>query len=166
MTAADGAGATRFTTPSDREIAVTRVFDAPRQLVFEAWTKPDHITSWMLGPEGWAMPVCDVDLRPGGAWRFVWRGADGQQMGMNGVYREVAPPERMVFTETWGGDWPPTLNTVVLADQDGGTRLTYTVLYVSTGARDASFSTGMSEGMTQSLDRLAAYLAQAQPSQP
>jgi uncharacterized protein YndB with AHSA1/START domain len=160
MTAADRPGATTFTAPSDREIEATRVFDAPRELVFDAWTRPAEITDWMLGPEGWTMPVCDVDLRPGGEWRFVWRRADGKEMGMNGVYREVAPPERMVFTETWGGDWPPTLNTVVLTDENGGTRLTYTVLYVSTGARDASFSTGMSEGMSQSLDRLAAHLAQ------
>jgi uncharacterized protein YndB with AHSA1/START domain len=152
---------TTFAAPSDREIAVTRLFDAPRELVFDAWTKPGHITSWMLGPEGWTMPVCEVDLRPGGVWRFVWRGAGGKEMGMDGVYREVDAPERMVFTESWGGDWPPTLNTVILTEEDGKTRLTYTVLYVSTGVRDAAFSTGMTEGMTQSLDRLAAHLATA-----
>lgn len=159
MSAAKDAGATTFTTPSDREIAVTRVFDAPRALVFEAWTSPAHITDWMLGPEGWTMPVCEVDLRAGGPWSFVWRRSDGRELRMDGVYREVAPPERLVFTEAWGGDWPETLNTVVLVDEDGGTRLTCTVLYVSTGARDASFSTGMTEGMSQSLDRLAAHLA-------
>jgi uncharacterized protein YndB with AHSA1/START domain len=161
MTPADGTGATTFTTPSDRELAVTRVFDAPRALVFDAWTRPEHIASWMLGPDGWSMPVCEVDLRSGGAWRFVWRSADGRELRMDGVYREVSPPERMVFTEAWGGDWPLTLNTVVLAEEDGRTRLTYTVQYVSTGARAAAFSTGMSEGMSQSLDRLAAYLAEA-----
>lgn len=162
--AGDEPRSTTFSAPSDREIAVTRVFEAPRALVFDAWTKPERITAWMLGPEGWTMPVCEVDLRPGGVWRFVWRGAGGKEMGMEGVYREVEAPERMVFTESWGGDWPPTLNTVILAEEDGGTRLTYTVLYVATGVRDAAFSTGMTEGMTQSLDRLAAHLAEAPPA--
>jgi uncharacterized protein YndB with AHSA1/START domain len=164
MSAADEPRATKFSAASDREITVTRVFDAPRALVFEAWTKPERIKSWMLGPEGWTMPVCEVDLRPGGVWRFAWKGAGGKEMGMDGVYREVDAPERMVFTESWGGDWPPTLNTVILAEEEGKTRLAYTVLYVSTGARDAAFSTGMTEGMTQSLDRLAAHLADAQPA--
>jgi uncharacterized protein YndB with AHSA1/START domain len=163
MTAPGKPRETTFAAPSDREIAVTRLFDAPRELVFEAWTDPARITRWMLGPEGWTMPVCEVDLRPGGVWRFVWHGSDGRQIGMEGVYREVEAPERMIFTESWGGDWPPTLNTVVLTEEDGKTRLTYTVLYVSTEVRDAAFSTGMTEGMTQSLDRLAAHLASAQP---
>jgi uncharacterized protein YndB with AHSA1/START domain len=88
----------------------------------------------------------------------VWRDADGRELGMQGVYRQVSRPDRLVFTETWGGDWPETLNTVLLAEEGGRTRLTYTVEYVSTGARAAAFSTGMSEGMTQSLERLAAHL--------
>jgi uncharacterized protein YndB with AHSA1/START domain len=154
---------TTFSTPSDRELAATRVFQAPREAVFEAWTRPAAITSWMLGPDGWSMPVCDVDLRPGGAWHFEWRGPDGRQLGMDGVYRDVSPPGRLVFTEAWGGDWPHTLNTIVLAEEDGGTRLTYTVEFVSTDARAAAFSTGMSQGMTQSLDRLAAHLAATRP---
>ncbi len=149
---------TTFTTPSDREIEMTHVVDAPRALVFEAHTSPEHVPNWMTGPSGWTMPVCEIDLRPGGEWHFVWRGDDGTEMEMRGEYREVEPPARLVNTEAWGGDWPETLNTVVLADEDGGTRLTCTVLYVSTGARDASFSTGMTEGMSQSLDRLAAHL--------
>jgi uncharacterized protein YndB with AHSA1/START domain len=150
---------TAFSTPSDRELAVTRVFDAPRAVVFDAWTNPGRIKDWMLGPEGWTMPVCEVDLRDGGVWRFVWRSSQGREMSMQGVYREVEPPWRMIFTETWGGDWPPTLNTLILEDEGEKTRLTCTVEYVSTGARAAAFSTGMSEGMTQSLDRLAAHLA-------
>jgi uncharacterized protein YndB with AHSA1/START domain len=149
---------TTFSTPSDRELAVTRVFAAARAVVFDAWTAPARMQDWMLGPEGWTMPICEVDLRDGGVWRFVWRGADGRELAMQGLYREVSPPGRLVFTETWGGDWPETLNTVVLADADGGTRLTYTVEYVSAGARAAAFSTGLGEGMTQSLDRLAAHL--------
>jgi uncharacterized protein YndB with AHSA1/START domain len=154
---------TTFSTPSERELAVTRDFDAPRALVFDAWTNPERIKDWMLGPDGWTMPVCEVDLRDGGAWRFVWRSGQGREMSMDGVYREVVPPARMIFTESWGGDWPPTLNTVILEEEDGKTRLTLTMEYVSTHARAAAFSTGMTEGMTQSLDRLAAHLAEARP---
>ena len=78
---------------------------------------------WMLGPDGWTMPVCEIDLRPGGAWHFVWRGSDGTEMEMRGVYREIAPPERLVTTESWGGDWPETLNTLVLTEEDGKTTI-------------------------------------------
>ncbi len=112
MPAATKVGVTTFTTPSDREVAATRVVDAPRRLVWEAWTSPEHVPHWMLGPEGWTMPVCEIDLRPGGAWHFVWRRSDGTELGLRGVYREVTPPERLVHTESWGGDWPETLNTL------------------------------------------------------
>src|SRR5829696_3261798 len=119
---ANKVGATTYTTPSDREVVATRVFDAPRRLVWEAWTTPAHLQQWMLGPEdGWTMPVCEIDLRPGGAQRFVWRKADGAEMEIRGVYREVTPPERLVFTESWGGDWPEALNTLVLTEEEGRT---------------------------------------------
>jgi uncharacterized protein YndB with AHSA1/START domain len=146
------------TTPSDREVVVTRVFDAPRTLVFDAWTRPEHLPHWMLGPEGWTMPVCEVDLRPGGARRSVWRRADGAEMEISGVYREVARPERLVSTESWGGDWPETLNTLSLAEEHGRTTITLTVLYPSKEARDAALQTGMTDGMSQGFDRLDAYL--------
>jgi uncharacterized protein YndB with AHSA1/START domain len=81
---------------------MTRVFDAPRGLVWESYTNPAHPPNWMLGPEGWTMPVCEIDLRPGGSWHFVWRKADGSEMEMRGEYREVTPPERLVQTESWG----------------------------------------------------------------
>jgi uncharacterized protein YndB with AHSA1/START domain len=149
---------TTFTTPSDREIVATRIFDAPRRLVFAAWTNPEHLPHWMLGPEGWAMPVCKIDLRPGGAWHFAWRKSDGTEMEMRGVYREVTPPERLVSTESWGGDWPETLNTLLLTEENGRTTMTNTVLYPSKAARDAALKTGMREGMTMSFDRLAEYL--------
>src|SRR5690349_21012801 len=93
--------ATTITAPSDREIVITRTFAAPRELVFQAYTQPKHIQRWMLGPEGWTMPVCENDLRPGGTWRFVWRNDDGTEMEMRGIYREVVPPERIVNTEAW-----------------------------------------------------------------
>jgi uncharacterized protein YndB with AHSA1/START domain len=146
------------TTPTEREIVMTRVFDAPRRLVFEAWTHPEHVPNWMLGPAGWTMPVCQIDLRPGGAWHFVWRRSDGTEMGMQGVYREVVPPERLVNTERWGGDWPETINTLLLAEEDGKTTASLTILYPSKEARDAALKTGMMEGVSESFARLAELL--------
>jgi uncharacterized protein YndB with AHSA1/START domain len=151
-------GATTYTTPSDREFAMTRVFDAPRQLVWDAWTNPEHVPHWMLGPEGWTMPVCEIDLRPGGEWHYVWRRADGTRMEMRGAYLEVKPPERLVSTENWGGDWPETTNTLTLSEKDGKTTMTMTVLYPSKEARDAAMKTGMTDGADVSFDRLAEHL--------
>jgi uncharacterized protein YndB with AHSA1/START domain len=136
----------------------TRVLDAPRRLVFDALTSPEHVPHWLLGPEGWTMPVCEIDLRPGGEWHFVWRGPDGTEMEMRGVYREIVPPERVVNTESWGGEWPETLNTVVLSEEEGKTTLTSTVLYPSKEARDAALATGMEEGWSASYERLDGYL--------
>lgn len=158
MTTASKAGATTYTTPSDREMMSTRVFNAPRRLVFEAYTSPKHVPKWMLGPSGWTMPVCEIDLRPGGAWHFVWRRADGTEMEMRGVYREVTPPERLVSTESWGNDWPETLNTLVLSEKDGKTTMTLTILYPSKEAREAANQTGMKDGMSLSFDRLEEHL--------
>ena len=158
MTATSEA-ATIFTTPSDLEIRATRVFDAPRELVFDAWTNPEHLPHWMTGPDGWSMPVCEIDLRVGGAWHFVWRRDDGSEMEMNGVYWEIAPPERLVATESWGGDWPETVNTLVLTEEAGRTTVTQTTLFPSLEARDAALETGIKTGMTLSFNRLAAYLA-------
>jgi uncharacterized protein YndB with AHSA1/START domain len=158
MDTTNSVGATTFTMPSDREFAMTRVFDAPRRLVWEAWTNPEHLLHWLLGPPGWTMPVCEIDLRPGGAWHFVWRHDDGTEMEMRGVYREITPPERLVTTESWGGDWPETLNTLTLTEEDGKTTITQTVLYVSKDVRDAALRTGMKDGVSTSFDRLADYL--------
>jgi uncharacterized protein YndB with AHSA1/START domain len=151
--------ATTLTTPSGLEIVITRLFAAPRRLVWQAWTSPEHVPRWMLGPQGWTMPVCEIDLRPGGAWRFVWRRADGTEMEMRGVYQEIVPPERLVCTERWGGNWPETLNTLLLAEQAGKTTITQRMLYPSTEARDAALKTGMAEGVSESFDRLDEYLA-------
>jgi uncharacterized protein YndB with AHSA1/START domain len=158
MAATSRAGETIVTTPSDREIVMTHVVDAPRALVFEAHTSAEHVPNWMLGPSGWTMPVCEIDLRPGGAWHFVWRRADGTEMEMRGEYREVTPPERLVSTESWGGDWPETINTVTLSEEDGKTTITQTVLYPSQEARDAALETGMKDGVSQSFDRLAEHV--------
>jgi uncharacterized protein YndB with AHSA1/START domain len=155
---ASKAGTTMITTPSDREVVMTRVFNAPRRLVWEAWTNPEHVPHWLLGPEGWTMPVCEIDLRPGGGWHFVWRKTDGTEMGMRGAYREVTPPERLVSTESWGENWPETLNTLVLSEEAGKTTVTQTILYPSKDARDAALKTGMKDGADQSFDRLDDYL--------
>ena len=104
------------------------------------------------------MPVCEIDLRPGGSWHFLWRRADGTEMGMRGLYKEVVPPERLVSTESWGGDWPETINTLTLTEEGGKTTVTQRVLYPSKEARDAALKTGMKDGVAASFDRLAAYL--------
>ena len=147
-----------LTLPSDREIVLTRVVDAPRRLVWEAWTDPRHLPRWMTGPEGWTMPVCEIDLRPGGAWHYAWRGADGTEMAMRGTYREVVPPERIDSTESWGGDWPETIVTLTLAEEGGKTTVTQRVLYPSQEARDAALKTGMKEGMAAGFDNLDKHL--------
>jgi uncharacterized protein YndB with AHSA1/START domain len=157
--AATKVGETTLTTPSDRELVVTRVFDAPRELVWEAWTNPEHVPNWLLGPEGWTMPVCEIDLRPGGSWHFVWRKNDGTEMEMRGEYREVDPPARLVNTESWSGDWPETVNTVAFDEENGKTTVTITVLYPSQEAREAATATGMETGMNRSFDLLDDYLS-------
>ena len=151
-------GETTFTTPSDREVGVTRVFDAPRELVWKTYTEPEHLRQWMLGPDGWSMEVCEIDLRPGGASRFAWRTDDGSELTIAGVHREVEPPERLVSTESWGPEWPEALNTIVFSEEDGRTTLSITVLYPTQEARDAALATGMTDGMTMSLDRLEEIL--------
>jgi uncharacterized protein YndB with AHSA1/START domain len=150
-------GETTFTTPSDREIEMTRLFDAPRELVFDAFSNPAHVPHW-FGPRGWSVPVCEIDLRPGGSWRYVLRGPDGEEMGMSGVYKEIAPPERIVTTESFD-DYPgESLNTLTLTEEDGKTRYTVTVLYADMETRDAVLASGMSEGAAETLQRLAEHL--------
>jgi uncharacterized protein YndB with AHSA1/START domain len=150
----------KVTTPSDREIAITRVFNAPRHLVFDALTKPELVKQWLLGPPGWTMPICEIDLRVGGAFRYVWRKQDGTEMGMGGVYREIAPPERLVGTERFDDPWykGEAVGTHVLVEQDGKTTLTLTVLYESKEVRDGVLKSGMERGVEASYDRLAELL--------
>jgi uncharacterized protein YndB with AHSA1/START domain len=151
-------GETVYETPSDREVVTIRAFDAPRELLWEVWTSSEHLPNWLLGPEGSTMPVCESDLRVGGAWRFVWRHADGTEIGMTGEYREITPPERLVSTQSWGGDWPETLNTLVFTEDGERTIVTQTILYPSLEARDAALATGMQKGMDTGFQRLDAYL--------
>jgi uncharacterized protein YndB with AHSA1/START domain len=152
----------KVTTPSDREVMMTRVFDAPRKLVFKALTTPELLKRWLTGSPGWTMEVCEIDLRVGGTYRFVWRGRDGIQMGMGGVYREVVPPERYVGTELFDEAWYPggAIVTTSLAEQDGKTTLTLTVLYESKETRDAVLKTPMEQGVAMGYDKLEALLGE------
>jgi uncharacterized protein YndB with AHSA1/START domain len=153
----------KVTTPTDREIAMTRAFDSPRRLVYEALTKPELVQRWLLGPPGWTMPFCEIDLKVGGRFRYVWRKSDGQEMGMGGVYREISPPDRLVHTELFDEDWTggETLVTTVLTEKAGKTTLTTTVLYASREIRDAILKSPMEQGVAASYDRLEALLATA-----
>jgi uncharacterized protein YndB with AHSA1/START domain len=145
----------QVSTPSDREIRMTRLFDAPRALVFEAMTKPEHVKRWWgrLG-DGYSVPVCEIDLRLGGAWRFVNRHPKGEAV-FYGVYREIAPPERLVFTEIY--EPFPDVESVVTSlftEENGKTRLTVTALYPSVDVRDMVVKTGMAKGAAVSYDQL------------
>jgi uncharacterized protein YndB with AHSA1/START domain len=145
----------KATTPSDREITLTRLFDAPRDLVFEAMSKPEHVRRWWgILDDQHSVIVCDIDFRVGGAWRFVGRGPRGEY-GFHGVYREIAAPERVVFTEIF--DPFPDAESVVtsmLTEERGKTRLTVTALYPSLEVRNMVLKTGMEKGAAISYDRL------------
>ncbi len=154
-------GNLKLTTRGDREIVITRVFDAPRKLVFDAFTKPELVKQWLLGPDGWSMPICEIDLKVGGKYRYVWRrDKDGTEMGMGGVYREIVAPERVVATEKFDQSWYPgeAVGTFVLVEQGGKTTLTQTILYESREARDGVLKSGMEKGVVASYDRLAKLL--------
>jgi uncharacterized protein YndB with AHSA1/START domain len=146
-------------TPTERELVITRVFNAPRHLVFDALTKPELIRRW-YGPAGWAMVICEIDLRVDGAWRFVSRRPDGKQIGQRGVYREIVAPARLVNTESWE-DWNPgeLLVTTVLVEDAGTTTLTVTSLFPSQEVRDMLIKSGMTSGAAETYDKLAACLA-------
>jgi len=154
-------GTLKVTTPSDREIDMTRVFNAPRRLVFEALSKPELVKQWLLGPPGWSMPVCEIDLRVDGAYRFEWAGPDGAKMGSRGVFLEVVVPERFVATERFDEPWYPgeAVVTNVLTEHHGKTTLTLTVRYESREARDNVLKTPMDKGVGMSYDLLERLLA-------
>jgi len=151
----------QVTTPSDREVRITRVLDAPRQLVFEAYTKPELLKRWLGVHSGFTLDVCEIDLRVGGSYRYVWRGPEGFEMGMRGVYREIVPPERIVATETFDQSWYPgsAVGTVSFVERDGRTTLTITMLYDSKDARDEVLKSPMEQGMAAGFDKLAELLA-------
>ena len=167
VTSAANSETFEVTTPGEREIRMTRLFDAPRHLVFEAMSRPEHISQWWgrLG-EGYSVPVCEVDLRPGGAWRFVNRHPNGEA-GFHGVYREIAPPERVVFTEIFD-PFPDSESvvTAVLTEENGKTRLTVSCVYPSSEIRDIVLGTGMAKGAAISYDRLEEVARELQRREP
>lgn len=153
-------GTLKVTTPTDREVVLTRVFDAPRQLVFDAFSKPELLKRW-FGPRGWSLVVCEVDFKVGGGFRFVLRGPDGRDLGMRGAYRELATAGPLrphgVFDDFPGA----SLVTAVFVEQDGKTTMTATVLYPSKEVRDAVIQSGMEHGAAESYDKLAELLTGA-----
>jgi uncharacterized protein YndB with AHSA1/START domain len=158
------AGKLQVTTPSDREIAMTRTFDAPRTMVFDAWTKPELIRRWLGAFGGWKFVVCEVDLKVGGKYRYVWRGPAGEELAMGGVFREIVRPERLVCTEKFDEPWYPgdAVDTAVFVEKGGKTTVTTTVLYQSKEARDGVLKSPMAGGVGQSYDKLAEVLASTQ----
>jgi uncharacterized protein YndB with AHSA1/START domain len=155
----------QVSTPSAHEIRLTRLFDAPRELVFEAMSKPEHVKRWwgQLG-EGYSVPVCEIDLRVGGRWRFVNRHPQGE-VAFSGVYKEINPPSRIVFTEVMEPyPEPGSIVTAVLTDEGKKTRFTATVDYFTQEVRDMIMGTGMERGAGISYDRLEDLLAELQRS--
>jgi uncharacterized protein YndB with AHSA1/START domain len=151
----------KVSTPSNCEIRVTRDFDARRRLVFDAFTRPELVRRWLLGPPGWTMPLCEIDLRVGGAYRYVWRSEQGgSQMALGGVFREITPVERLVATEKFDDAWYPgeALDTTVFVETGSITRTTITILYESQEARDTARRSGMEYGMAAGYERLEKLL--------
>lgn len=163
MTQMTKIGELEVTAPGDREIVMTRSFNAPRQMVFDAWMKPELVARWLGAPD---MPMvsCEIDPRVGGAYRFVMRKRDGSELRWGGVYREIVPPERFVATQKFD-DYPNDDATVtsVFTEKGGRTTIMSTLLYGSREARDAVVKSGMAHGAAASYDRLAG-LVEAQPS--
>ena len=154
----------KVTAQGDREIVMTRAFDAPRALVFEAMTRPELLKRWFGVMAGWTLDVCEIDLKVGGKYRYLWRVPDGATMGMRGVYREIVVPERIVSTERFDEAWYPggAVGTLVLREQDGRTLMTTTVLYDSREARDAVLKSPMEQGAGAGYDKLEEFLAEMQ----
>ena len=157
------------TTPSELEVRVTRVFDAPRSLLFECHTRPELVRQWLLGPPGWTMPVCEIDLRVGGSYRYVWRSdSDGGAFGFTGEYREIRAPERIVHTERMDGGPEGegsdghALCTMELIEEHGRTTLVHTMRFPTSAMRDQALETGMTDGMASSFDRLEQMIDEQQ----
>lgn len=150
----------QVTLPTDREIEITRDFHAPRQLVFDAFTRPELVRQWLLGPPGWTMPVCEIDLRAGGAYRYVWRKPGAKDMGMGGVFVEIEAPCRITATEKFDDAWYPgeAVNRTGFFERGEVTRTRITMLYESREARDIASRSGMERGIAASYDRMEELL--------
>lgn len=154
------------TLPNDCDVVVVRSFDAPRTLVFDAWTQPKLVQRWLLGPPGWTMPVCEMDARPGGKFRWRWRSVEnGAEFGFSGEFHEVVKPSRIVHVERYdpgdvGGEMGEALVTSVLTEKNGVTTHSMTIHYASKAVRDAALKTGMTDGMEQSFAKLEELLVE------
>jgi uncharacterized protein YndB with AHSA1/START domain len=148
--------ALQLTTPSDLEAVITRVVNAPRGMVFDAHTKPELVKRWLSGLPGWTLPVCEIDLRVGGKYRYEWRGPEGESMGMGGTFTEIVRPSRIVATQLFDQDWTggETIVSTDIVEKNGKSTITTTVRYASREARDAALQTGMTSGMEMSYERL------------
>lgn len=156
------AGTLQVTTVGDREVRLVREFDAPRRLVWDCFTKPELVRRWLFGPHGWSFLVCDIDLRVGGSYRYVWKkDEDGSEMGMTGVYREIVTHERIVDAQVFDHDWTggEAIGTVLFIEKNGRTTVDNTMLYASREARDIVLQSGMKEGMAMGYDRLEEFMA-------
>lgn len=147
-------------TDNDLEVVIIREFDAPRELLFRCHMEPELVRKWLLGPPGWTMPVCEIDPRVGGQYRYVWKKSSGTEMGMGGVFREIVRPERIVNTQLFDQDWTggETVGTMTLAESNGRTTLRNVVVYASKEARDGALATGMTDGMQSGYQKLDALL--------
>ena len=158
----------QVTLPSEREVKVTRSFKAPRPLVYRAYTEPTLVRRWLLGPPGWSMPVCEMDVRVGGDYRWRWRSdKDGSEFGFAGTFREITPPSRLVHTESYDpgtlGDAHPqneAIVSVTFAEDSSITTVTTLIDFGSKEARDAAVATGMADGMEQSYQLLDTLLSE------
>lgn len=155
-------GSLQVTTPSEREVAMTRTFNAPRRLVFDAYTKPELVKRWAGGPPGWRIVSCEIDLRVGGVWHWVTEGPGGMRMGYGGTYLNIVAPERLDSTEVFDEPWyeGEATSSMQLEEAEGRTTLTVTVRYASQDIRDAVLRSPMAEGMASGFDSLEALLTQ------
>jgi uncharacterized protein YndB with AHSA1/START domain len=150
------------TAPGDLEIVMTRLFDAPRHLVFAAMSKPEYLRRWLLGPDGWAMTACEFDARPGGRYRYEWKHSDGATMGVGGTFLEVVPPERIVQSEKFDESRYPgeAIVTTTFEEAAEQTTLAVTIRYETREARDGVLKSPMESGLAKSYDRLAEIVQQ------
>lgn len=147
----------------ERAVTITRVFRAPRQMVWDAHTQPALVKRWLFGPAGWSLPHCEIDLRVGGKYRYVWRHDDGREMGMGGTFHEIVAPRRLVTDELFDEDWTggPTVVAQDFVESHGVTTLTMTITYATTAAREGALKTGMARGMEAGYARLDALVAES-----
>ena len=157
---------TQVTLPSDHEILITRAFEAPRETIWQMWTTAEHLRHWW-GPEGWTLPICEVDFRPGGGWFYCMQGPDGMKSCGKATYLEIDAPERMVYEDAFAdangnviADMPVAHVTVEFVEADGKTAVSSIVRYPTKADRDKVIEMGMEAGIDQTLTRLEAYLAQ------